>query len=303
MKDITILQNFLDVLKAEEGLADNTLVAYENDISNFFEIISSGWEKANSDDIRKYLKYLSKKKLAPRTIARKISSIRHFFRFIYTEGLRNDDPTINIENPKAWRTIPKPLSKYQVDLLLSHAKKNKEPEGLRLNAFLELFYATGMRVSELLGLKLSQTKRAIRDKRFLRVRGKGDKERIVPLTPTAIEGVLEYAKVMDELLFSNGVNDDFLFPNKYGNKPLTRQRIWQLLKDLAREIGIDESTVSPHVLRHSFATHLLSNGMDLRTLQELLGHSNITTTQIYTAIADDAMQSLVNEHHPLMSKK
>lgn len=306
-----ILQDFLDVLKAEEGLSHNTLQSYQYDLEDFLNNIKS-YKKIQTKDIQKYLIKLQDrkipfkkdgkvkhKKISSRSIARKISVLKHFFQFLYTEGIRKDNPAGDIENPKSWTPLPKALTTTEVDKLFEQAKEDTTPEGLRTNAFLELFYATGMRVSELLEVKLSEIKRAIKEKKVLRARGKGGKERIVPLNPSAIKALKEYIPVIDELLFNEEVNNDFLFPNKYGNKPLTRQRIWQLIKKLAFEAGIDEERVSPHVLRHSFATHLLNNGLDIKTLQELLGHSQIKTTQIYTLIADDTMQSLVKEHHPL----
>jgi len=294
-----ILQDFLAVIEAEEGLAKNTIKSYELDINHFLTHIKQKWKKITNKEIKKYFVKLADKNISTRSIARKISSIKHFFQFLYTEGNRKDNPTNDIENPKTWVPLPKALSVIEVDKLLSQAKKDTTPEGLRINAFLELFYATGMRVSELLDVKLSNTIRAIFEKKFLRVKGKGGRERIVPLTPTAMQALVDYIPIIDELLFSNTVNNDWLFPSRSGEKALTRQRIWQLIKKLAFDARIDEDRVSPHVLRHSFATHLLKNGLDIKTLQELLGHTQIKTTQIYTRIADDTMQSLLKEHHPL----
>jgi integrase/recombinase XerD len=221
--------------------------------------------------------------------------MRQFFRFLYSEGVRGDDPTTTIESPRRGRPLPKLLSEQEVSQLLERARGKRGPEGMRLTALLETLYATGMRVSELVSLPLSAV---ARDPRYILVRGKGNKERLVPLSEPAREALNGYKSVRGQFC-RNGVESPYLFPSRGGSGYLTRHRFAQLLKQLSTEAGIAPSKVSPHVLRHAFATHLLNRGADLRSVQQMLGHADIATTQIYTHVLDERLKSLVETHHPL----
>jgi len=293
------VEMFLEMLAAERGAARNTLESYQRDLGDF-----SGFAKsqrmvaahASADLLRKYLKHLDSTGMSPRTQARRLSALRQFFRFLYAERLRDDDPTTVIDSPKIGRALPKYLSEDEVDRLLTCAADHPGADGKRLVALMEILYATGLRVSELVGLPLSAMSR---DGRVLMVRGKGDKERIVPLSEPAADAIGAYLKVRARYL-PKGVKDTpFLFPSRAKQGYLTRARFGQILKELAIEAALDPTRVSPHVLRHSFASHLLAHGADLRALQQMLGHSDISTTQIYTHVLDERLKQLVNSAHPL----
>jgi integrase/recombinase XerD len=232
--------------------------------------------------------------MMPSTAARRLSALRQFFRFLYAEGLRADDPCGILDSPRRGRALPKILQEDEVDRLLAAAAARPGPEGCRLNALVELCYATGMRVSELVGLPLAAV---ARDPRVLIVRGKGDKERMVPLGDSARRAIRSYLAARDRFVGKTDVSP-WLFPGRAGQH-LTRHRFAQLLKELAGEAGIDHRRVSPHVLRHAFASHLLHHGADLRAVQQMLGHADISTTQIYTHVLDERLRRLVAEHHPL----
>ncbi|MBC8338241.1 MAG: site-specific tyrosine recombinase XerD [Alphaproteobacteria bacterium] len=301
------VEMFLDKLAAE-GAARNTIESYGRDLKHF-----SAFAKARSRDaedasqaiIRQYLKSLSEAGLATGTSARRLSTLRQFFRYLYAERVRDDDPTAALDSPKQGRRIPKFLSEMEVEDLLAAARARSGREGLRIVALLEILYATGLRVSELVGLPLSAISR---DKQVLVVLGKGDKERMVPMSDPAREALEEYLAVRETFIPLKGatpVMRNRLFPSRSKDGHLTRARLSQMLKDLAVETGLPPSRVSPHVLRHSFASHLLANGADLRSLQQMLGHADIATTQIYTHVLDERLKSLVGQAHPLaiISKK
>jgi len=290
---------FLEMLAAERGAARNTLESYQRDLGDF-----SGFAKsqrmiaahASADLLRKYLKHLDSTGMSPRTQARRLSALRQFFRFLYAERLRDDDPTTVIDSPKIGRALPKYLSEDEVDRLLMCAADHPGADGKRLVALMEILYATGLRVSELVGLPL----RAVsRDGRILMVRGKGDKERIVPLSEPATDAIAAYLGVRERYLPKGTKDSPFLFPSRAKQGYLTRARFAQILKELAVEAALDPTRVSPHVLRHSFASHLLAHGADLRALQQMLGHADISTTQIYTHVLDERLKQLVNSAHPL----
>jgi integrase/recombinase XerD len=217
---------------------------------------------------------------------------------LLTEGRRGDDPCASIDSPRQGRPLPKLLSEQEVEALLAVAHEKDGPEGIRLAALLEILYATGLRVSELVGLPAAALGR---DPRFLIVRGKGDKERMVPLGEEAHRALLAYRRVRDRFLGDNAPRgaEKWLFPSRGGDGHLTRQRLAQMLKGLALEAGIAAERVSPHVLRHCFATHLLDHGADLRSVQQMLGHADISTTQIYTHVLASRLKALVHDHHPL----
>lgn len=303
---------FLEMLAAERGAAANTLEAYRRDLEHCEDFLGGRGKNlsaAGTEDLRAYLQALSASGMAPRTAARRLSALRQFYRFLYEDRLRGDDPTTGLESPRQGRPLPKTLSESEVDRLLESARADPSPEGVRLQALLELLYATGLRVSELVSLPLSAT---ARDPRVLLVRGKGGRERLVPLSEPAREALSDYREIRARFLMSKRAakaNDGqklpespWLFPSRGKSGHLTRHRVGQLLKDLATAAGLDPAKLSPHVLRHAFASHLLDHGADLRAVQKMLGHADISTTQIYTHVLSERMKSLVLNHHPLASK-
>jgi integrase/recombinase XerD len=299
------LSLFLDMLTAERGAAAYTLEAYARDISEFLAFLAAkrvSVRKASADHLRAYIESLARKGLAPASRARKLSAIRQFFRFLLGEGLRADDPTSAIDSPKLGRPLPKILSLAEVEALIETAKAACETaEGaarrrvLRLYALLETLYASGLRVSELIALSRNVL---VADDRVLTIKGKGGRERLVPLNAAAREALAAHMAAMKEAETGRGASP-WLFPTGDGAQHLTRQRFGQELKALALAANLDPARVSPHVLRHAFASHLLERGADLRTVQQLLGHADISTTQIYTHVIEERLRRLVEEHHPL----
>jgi len=294
------VEAFLEMLAAERGAAALTLAAYRADLADFARArASDAIATAATEDLRQYLSQLAKAQLAPRTAARRLSALRQFYRFLVLEGVRKDDPTAALDAPRLGRPLPKLVSEAEVKQLLEAARAKPGPEGLRLVCLLELLYGSGLRVSELVGLPLAAARR---DQRFLLVRGKGDKERLVPLGAPARAALAAYLAVRGHFLGA-GESPRWLFPSRGAEGHLTRRWCGALLKELAIAAGIDPARLSPHVLRHAFATHLLDHGADLRSVQAMLGHADITTTQIYTHVLGDRLQRLVAEHHPLARKK
>lgn len=303
---------FLDMLTTERGAAMNTRQAYWRDLADVSlylrENRKTDVNKATTDDLQDYLKNLSEKthikgqhkgKIAVRTVARRLSALRQFYRFMISEEMRQDDPTSTIESPKQGRTLPKTLSEAEVTALITTAGQPGTAESVRLVCLLEMIYATGLRVSELVGLPMSAIGE---ESQFLMVAGKAGRERMVPLSDPAQEAMANYMNVRKQFIGSddNGNQAQWVFPSRTSDSGhLTRQRFAQLLKDLAREAEVDESRVSPHILRHAFATHLLSNGADLRSVQKMLGHADIATTQVYTHIVGEGLEKTVKEKHPL----
>jgi len=287
------------MLAAERGAAKLTLVAYRNDLEDVARFLGGAVEEAATADLRRYLAKLARAGFAPRSTARRLSALRQFYRFLVLEGIRGDDPTAALDAPRLGRPLPKLISEEEAGKLLDAARKMPGAEGLRLTCLLELLYGTGLRVSELVGLPLAATGG---DRRFLIVRGKGGKERLVPLGEPARQALAAYLAARSSFL-RRGQTSRWLFPSYGIEGHLTRRRCGQLLKELARDAGIDEKKLSPHVLRHAFATHLLDRGADLRSVQAMLGHADIATTQIYTHVLGDRLQRLVTEHHPLAKKK
>ncbi len=297
-----VVERFLEMLAAERGAAENTLAAYNRDlesVSGFLAGRGRRLETAATDDLRAYFAFLSERGYAPRSAARRLSALRQFYRFLFSEGLREDDPSAQLDSPRQGRDLPKLLEVAEVDSLLAAARQRPGPEGLRLTAILELLYASGLRVTELVTLKLAAVQR---DPRVILVRGKGDKERLVPLNATAREALDSYIAVRDAFLRRRGNRLEeslWLFPSRGQGGHLTRHRVGQLLKELAVAAGLAPQRVSPHILRHAFASHLLANGADLRAVQQMLGHADISTTQIYTHVLNERLRRLVEEHHPL----
>ena len=298
------LEGFIEMLRAERNAARNTVDAYTRDLTDLAGFLARrGVELVTADaaSLRAYLAALDRAGTAPRTAARRLSAIRQFYRFLLGEGLRQDDPVATIDSPRQGRPLPKLLSEAEVDQLLEAAHAMKGADGLRLSALLELLYATGLRVSELVALPAAAV---MRDQRVLIVRGKGGKERMIPLHEAARAAITAWLTVRSGELRKRdkSATSPWLFPSHGDSGHLTRQRLGQLLKDLALAAGIDRRKVSPHVLRHAFATHLLDHGADLRSVQKMLGHADIATTQIYTHVADDRLKTLVRDHHPLAKR-
>lgn len=306
-----LVDSFLDMITTERGAALNTRQAYWRDLADvslFLKNINSDIDKATTDQLKSYLKDLSQKtnikgdqkaKIAVRTIARRLSALRQFYRYLISEGHRESDPTSTIESPKQGRTLPKTLSEAEVDNLIKTAGEKGTAESIRLVCLLELLYATGLRVSELVGLPLSALGE---HNECLVVTGKAGRERMVPLSTPARESLEKYIDVRKKHVGASETEkqNKWLFPSKTSDSGhLTRQRFAQLLKDLAKEAKIDNGRVSPHVLRHAFATHLLNNGADLRSVQKMLGHADIATTQIYTHILSENVKKTVEDKHPL----
>lgn len=307
---------FLDMLLTERGAALNTRQAYWRDLADFSQYMKAQTTNdvptATQDEIRAYLKHLGNKihtkgensnQIATRTVARRLSALRQFYRFLVSEKKRKDDPTTNIESPKQARTLPKTLSEQEVNTLITTAAEGGGPDSARLVCLLEVLYATGMRVSELVGLPMSAIDRGFE---FLTVPGKGGRERIAPLTEPAQKALRNYIDIRAHFLGEEdtSLQEKWLFPSRTSTTGhLTRQRFAQLLKDLAENAKIESSRVSPHVLRHAFATHLLNSGADLRAVQKMLGHADITTTQIYTHLINEKNKDTVETKHPLSKKK
>jgi integrase/recombinase XerD len=295
------IKKFLAYLRAEKGLSENTFLAYQNDLSQmtgFFEDearqkgIMPVWENVDRQAVMRFMLSLQEKRYAPTTRARKLAAARSFFKFIRSEGVIKEDPTQNLESLSVGRSLPKPISIVQVRALLDQPSKLNTPEAKRDLAMLQLLYASGMRVSELMSLNVDDVHTVDGD---VRVFGKGHKERIIPIHPQAAKAVEEYLANARPRLVRRS-EERALFLNRRGER-LTRQGFWQILKQYARAAGITVP-VTPHTLRHSFATHMLSGGADLRAVQELLGHANISTTQIYTHLTSDHVRRTYERAHP-----
>ncbi len=286
------------MLAAERGASANTIAAYRRDLEDYLAFAAQRKATALSADsaaIRAYLARMDRSGLKASTAARRLSAIRQFHRFLYAEELRGDDPTTVIDSPRTRRPLPKILSEEDVDAMLRAAHASERPDGLRMACLLEVLYATGLRVSELVGLPFAAV---ARQQDFIVVRGKGERERLVPLSEPAKASLAAYKEVRHRFL--NGkAPSRFLFPSRAKEGHLTRQRFAQMLKELAIGCGIEPRRVSPHVLRHAFASHLLAHGADLRAVQQMLGHADISTTQIYTHVLDERLKRLVAEGHPL----
>ena len=289
------IEGFIEMLSAERGAARNTLEAYRRDLADFATFLSSDISAAATEDIRRYLESLSERGMRASTAARRLSALRQFFRFLYAEGVRPDDPSAAIDSPRRARPLPKILSESEVDRLLVASRQAPAPEGLRLVALMEVLYATGLRVSELVALPHPTASPA---RPYLLVRGKGGRERVVPLSEPALDALRRYETVRGRFV-RRPADGKWLFPSRAKGGHLTRQRFSQLVKQLARQAGIDLQKASPHTLRHAFASHLLARGADLRAVQQMLGHADIATTQIYTHVLQERLRNLVEEHHPL----
>jgi len=289
-----LVEAFLDMMSAERGAGANTLAAYRRDLLDFASHADPA--KASREQVRGFLTGLSTSGMAASTQARKLSALRQFYGFLYGEGIRSDDPTQTIEAPQARRRLPKILSGNDLDAMLATAAEDRTPQGLRLTLIVEMLYGGGLRVSELAGLTVA----AVRTREnFIRITGKGNKERLSPLSPAAREALDAYLDVRAAFVPQDDKNNRYLFASRGEGGFLTRRRFHQLLKGLALKAGVNPEKVSPHVLRHAFATHLVEGGADLRSVQTLLGHADIATTQIYTHVARDHLTKVMRGAHPL----
>jgi integrase/recombinase XerD len=294
---------FLEMMAVERAAAKNTLVAYGRDLADaqgFLAGRSGDLAIASVEDIEAYFADLGARGLSPATASRRRAAVRQFYRFVLGEGWRADDPSRRIDAPKKGRPLPKVLGREEVEHLIAAAAARDGAQGLRLACMVELLYASGLRVSELLALPLSAV---ARDPAYLMVKGKGGKERLAPLNDAARGAVKAYLGVRKAHLPKGAKDNPWLFPSRGAGGRLTARRLAQLLDEAAADAGIDPARVSPHVLRHAFATHLLEGGADLRVVQTLLGHADIATTQIYTHVAGERLREVVETKHPLGRKR
>lgn len=303
MTDTRRIETFLDTLRAERGAADNTIDAYRRDLEDAGDFVRSQGRslvEAGEADLRGYIRDLDARGMSAATVARRLSAMRRFFRFLLAEGDRTDDPTSRLDGPSLHRDPPDVLSREDVARLIETARTGGDAADLRTACLVELLYGAGLRVSECCNLPMSAL--PPRGSSVLIVRGKGDKERIAPLGQPALEALAAYLAVREHFLPKSATRklaERFVFPSRGAGGSLTRRRLAQLLEDLAIRTGLPPSRVNPHALRHAFATHLLSGGADLRAVQLLLGHADISTTQIYTHVVADELRDLLETAHPL----
>jgi len=292
------IEAFLEMMAVERDASPHTLAAYGRDLADAESALTSdgGLMQAPAEAVEAWFADLSRRGLSAATAARRRSSVRQFYRFALAEGWRTDDPSRRLDAPRQGRPLPKSLSRDEIDRLLAAAAARDAAAGLRLVALVELAYASGLRVSELLGLKVEAVRR---DPAYLIVRGKGGKERLAPLNPAARTALKAWLTARDARRKPETPDSPWLFPSSGRSGHLTPRRFAQLLDEAAVTAGLDPARVSPHVLRHAFATHLLEGGADLRVVQTLLGHADIATTQIYTHVATDRLTQVVHQNHPL----
>lgn len=295
------IQSFLNHLSIEKGFSDNTIDAYENDLSQFASFVEElamvqgydpQWSTVDRNLLISYILNLKERNYAPATMARKVAAIKSFFSFLVSEGIVKSDPSENLSSPKVGKSLPKPLSTAEVEALLREPAKLSSPEAKRDMAMMELLYAGGMRVSELIAIDTGDVNL---EAGFVRCFGKGSKERVIPIHQRAAQALEEYLKEARPRLLRKK-DQNALFLNRRGER-LTRQGFWLILKAHAKAAGI-KTAVTPHTLRHSFATHMLSGGADLRAVQELLGHANISSTQVYTHLTSEHVRQAYEKAHP-----
>ena len=287
------VEAFLEMMAVERDASPHTLSAYARDLADAESLIPGGLLSADETAVEAWYADLSRRGLAAATASRRRSAIRQFYRFALAEGWRKDDPSRRLEAPRRGRPLPRVLTREEMEALLKAAGAEERASGVRLVCLMELTYASGLRVSELLNLKLEAV---ARDPAYLVVRGKSGKERLAPLNGPAREAIKAWLPLREPQ------DSPWLFPSRGSTGRLTPRRFDQLLRDAALKAGLDPARVSPHVLRHAFATHLLEGGADLRVLQTLLGHADIATTQIYTHVAGDRLAEVVRTKHPLAKK-
>ncbi len=290
-----LIDTFLNYLSVERGLSNNTISSYRRDLNLYVDFLVKNHivalSRTSKNDIVNFMLFQKDQGLSVNSISRRLTAVRIFYRFLVRERILKTDPSSSVDSPKTWKKIPDALSLNEIELLINQPNIRKI-QGIRDRAVLEVFYATGMRVSEVVNLKLDNVKL---DVGFVRCIGKGNKERIIPMGKKAIKSIKRY--LLDgRRSFLNKKESDFLFLNRFGNK-ISRQSLWKLIKKYAKSAKI-KNPIKPHILRHSFATHLLEHGADLRSVQEMLGHSNISTTQIYTHINKDRLKTIHKTFHP-----
>jgi len=287
-----LIESFIEKLTVNDGLSQNTTLAYKRDVLDFQKFLAAHKCAVSAEAVRKYLETMSQNNLSERTQARRLSALKHFFKFALERSFIETDPTQGVEMPKLPKTLPKALSMKDMQALLELDADLETPDALRQRTIIEVLYSTGIRVTELAGLKLSDVE--VDPAPSLRVTGKGDKQRIVPLSSKAfltLKTYLEKARPQ----FDSTDQTKWLFPSRQG-RPLTRQRLFQIVRFAGERVGLD---LSPHQLRHTFATHLLENDADLRSVQMMLGHSDLSTTQVYTQVVEDRLRDVLEEKHPL----
>ncbi len=319
--DINLIKLFIEKITAENGLSKNTTESYGRDIKLFKEFCklkNKNLTNINQSGIELYIKQLYQQNIKSSSLSRKISALRNFYNFLEEQEKIHQNPLKNIASPKKQNNLPKFLSEKNILQLLDFAQKDKSEFGIKLSCILEILYGSGIRISELINLPISSIQKDYNNnlKNYLLIRGKGNKERIVPLSRSAITILGEYLILRKKIghdsskwLFSGHIRSsknaqNIKIRSKFVkiDKPMTRQRINQMLKELALKSGLDPQKISPHILRHSFATHLLNRGINIRYLQEMLGHATIGTTEIYTHILDGKLKELVLKHHPMNKK-
>lgn len=290
-----LVDTFLSYLSVERGLSRNTIVSYKEDLEHYIDFLTElhidTFSKTTKNEIINFMLNQKNKGISANSVARRLAAIKVFYRFLVRESLLKSDPTSLIDSPKLWKKIPETLSLNEVEALLSQPNL-RDPQGIRDKAILETFYATGMRVSEAVNLKVDNVNLEIG---FLRCIGKGNKERIIPLGKKAINSLKRYIETARKQVLKQK-ESEFVFLNRSGKK-ISRQSLWKIIKRYAKEARI-KKPIGPHILRHSFATHLLERGADLRSVQEMLGHSDISTTQIYTHISKDRLKTIHRMFHP-----
>ena len=296
---------FLEMMAAERAAARHTLTAYGRDLEDLATFLHTrhiDFARAEPQDLEAYLGDLARRGLSAGTAARRRSALRQFYRFVLEEGWRGDDPTRRLDAPRRGRPLPKVLERGEVDALIAAAAARDGPGGARMGALIELAYGGGLRISELISLPVAPFARTPAARAIV-VRGKGGKERLIPVNARAHEAVAAYLPYRPGYIASGEKSSPWLFPSRGRSGRLTERRVAQLLDAAARDAGLDPSRVSPHVLRHAFATHLLEGGADLRIVQTLLGHADIATTQIYTHLAQDHLREVVETRHPLARRR
>lgn len=295
------LSDFLEFLSVEKGASGNTIAAYRNDLNQLESYIASKgatngihWNQVSQGTVLEYILFLKSNSYAEATIARKVAAVKSFFAFLQAEGATKSNPAESLASPRVGKSLPKPLTVQEIDELLEQPARRNSPEGRRDRAMLELMYATGLRVTELVSLDLDDLD-LMSEQPHVRLVGKGNRERQIPLLEQTVHEVLEYIRFARPRVVG-ARNEKALFVNRRGER-LTRQGFWLILKSYAQEAGI-KATVTPHTLRHSFATHMLRGGMDIHKVQELLGHANISTTQVYTQVSREHIRDVYEKAHP-----
>lgn len=300
-ENLAVVELFIEMIKAERNVAANTVAAYKKDLINFLTIVNIDIKNIQQEKIVHYIAE-KEKNFEPRSINRLISCLRQFFSFLKQENIISINPTLHLKQKKISSAIPKVLSIEEIKKLFNVAEKDTTPDGIRCKTMLDILYATGMRVSELVSLPIKAlvfepTSKKLQN--YILIKGKGEKERLVPLHQKAIESILQYLAFLDFFNPKNKQKKIYLFPSHGKEGHITRQGFAKLLKKIALQAGIPLEKVSPHVIRHSFATHLLQNGVDLFSIQNLLGHADVSTTQIYTHVQPEHVKALVEQHHPI----